>query len=417
MFLAESVGPLRSVTYRRFFIGQLTSAFGDGMVTVALAFAVLDVTGSTAALGWVLGIRSAFTIGALLLGGAVADRFSQRPVMIAADVLRFASQATLALLLFSGDAHLWSILVLYAVHGGCSGFFYPAVTALAPQLVPQSQLQQANALRWAADAAGGVAGPAVAGVILAAASPAWAIAGDSVTFATSAAALAMLSLPRTIRAQQAPLLRQLVEGWQAFASRSWLWIANIQAAATNALLGAPFFVAGPVIAHEHLGGAAAWGLIVAAGGVGELAGGVAALRLRPHRPMFVAALLFAGFAVPGALLALALPAWLVAATYLAASAGGIAGNVYWETTIQARIPGELLSRVTAYDWFSSLVAQPAGFAVAGVLVADAGATRGLATMIAAGSLICFVIPFLAPVRRLEALPAGGSLDPDGYIAP
>ena len=416
MFLGDSIAPLRSVTYRRFFIGQLTSAFGDGMVTVALAFAVLEVTGSTAALGWVLGIRSAFTIGALLLGGAVADRFSQRPVMIAADVARFASQATLALLLFSGDAHLWSILVLYASHGGCSGFFYPAVTALAPQLVPQSQLQQANALRWAADAAGGVVGPAVAGVILAAASPAWAIAGDSLTFAVSAAALAMLSLPRTMRAQEAPLLRQLVEGWQAFASRSWLWIANIQAAATNALLGAPFFVAGPVIAHEHLGGAAAWGLIVAAGGVGELAGGVAALRLRPHRPMFVAALLFAGFAVPGALLALALPAWLVAATYLAASAGGIAGNVYWETTIQARIPGELLSRVTAYDWFSSLVAQPAGFAVAGVLVADTGATRGLATMIAAGSLICFVIPFLAPVRRLEALPAGGSRDPGGVIA-
>jgi hypothetical protein len=128
--------------------------------------------------------------------------------------------------------------------------------------------------------------------------------------------------------------------------------------------------------------------------------------------MFVAALLFAVFAIPGALLALALPAWLVAAVYLAASAGGIAGNVLWETTIQARVPSELLSRVTAYDWFSSLVAQPAGFAVAGILVADAGATRGLATMVAAGSAICFVIPFLAPVRRLEALP-GRAAAPEG----
>jgi MFS family permease len=404
MTLVETFGPLRSATYRQFFTAHLTSAFGDGMVTVALAFAVLDVTGSTAALGWVLGIRSALTIAALLLGGTVADRFSQRPVMVVADVLRFASQAVLAALLFTGNAQLWHILVLYAVHGACSGFFYPAVSALAPQLVPQSQLQQANALRWAAEAAGNVAGPAVAGLILAAASPAWAIAGDSLTFVVSALALAMLSLPRTIRARDASLLRQLVEGWHAFASRSWLWIATIQAAATNALLGAPFFVAGPVIAREHLGGAAAWGLIVAAGGVGELAGGVAALRLRPHRPMFVATLLFAGFAIPGALLALALPAWLVAATYLAASAGGIAGNVYWETTIQARVPGELLSRVAAYDWFSSLVAQPAGFAAAGILVADIGATRGLASLVAVGAAICFVIPFLGPVRRVEALP-------------
>lgn len=408
MTLAETFGPLRSATYRRFFAGQLTSAFGDGMVTVALAFAVLDVTGSTSALGWVLGARAALTIAALLLGGALADRFSQRPVMVAADVVRCAGQATLAALLFTGSARLWQILVLYALHGACSGLFYPAVSSLAPQLVPQSQLQQANALRWAAEAAGGVGGPAVAGVVIAAASPAWAIAGDSATFAVSAAALALLALPKAIRGEEAPLLRQLVEGWQAFSSRSWLWIANIQAAATNALLGAPFFVAGPVIAREHLGGAGAWGLIVAAGGVGELAGGVAALRLRPRRPMFVAALLFATFAVPGALLALTLPAWLVAATYLAASAGGIAGNVYWETTIQAHVPAELLSRVTAYDWFSSLVAQPAGFAVAGILVADAGATRGLASMIAVGAAICFVIPFLAPVRRLEALPGPGA---------
>jgi MFS family permease len=404
MTLAETFGPLRSATYRQFFLGQLASAFGDGMVTVALAFAVLDVTGSTAALGWVLGTRAALTIAALLLGGAVADRWSQRPVMVAADVIRCGSQAILAGLLFAGAARLWQILLLYAVHGACSGFFDPAVSALAPQCGPESQLLQANALRWAADAAGGVVGPAAAGVVIAAASPAWAIAGDSVTFAVSAIALTLLALPRAIRVDEAPLLRQLVEGWQAFASRSWLWIANIQAAATNALLGAPFFVAGPVIAREHLGGAGAWGLIMAAGGVGELAGGVAALRVRPRRPMFVAALLFAVFAVPGALLALALPAWLVAATYLAASAGGIAGNVYWETTIQAHVPAELLSRVTAYDWFSSLVAQPAGCAVAGVLVADAGATRGLAGMVAVGAAVCLVMPFLSPVRRLEALP-------------
>ena len=68
-----------------------------------------------------------------------------------------------------------------------------------------------------------------------------------------------------------------------------------------------------------------------------------------------------------------MPAWLVAITYLAASAGGIAGNVYWETTLQAQVPNDLLSRVTAYDWFSSLAADPAGYAVTGILVAHFGA--------------------------------------------
>ncbi|HKV69400.1 MAG TPA: MFS transporter [Gaiellales bacterium] len=398
----DSLAPLRSVTYRRFFVGQLTSAFGDGMVArcARVRRARRDRVVGGAGMG--LGTRAAFTIAALLVGGAVADRFSQRPVMLAADIVRCASQAVLAALLFTGNAQLWQILVLYAIHGICTGLFYPSVSALSPQLVPQSQLQEANALRWAADAAGGVVGPAVAGIVLAASSPAWAIAIDSLTFACSAVALTLLVLPAMERAREAPLLRQLIEGWNEFRSRSWLWISTIQAAATNALLGAPFFVAGPIIAREHLGGAAAWGLIVAAGGVGNLAGGVAALHHRPRRPMFVATLLFATFAVPGALLALAVPAWIVAVTYLAASAGGIAGNVYWETTLQAQVPNDVLSRVTAYDWFSSLVADPAGYAVTGILVADVGATQGLATMIAAGAVISLVIPFLGPVRTLEA---------------
>jgi len=395
--------PLRSRSYRLFFAGQLASALGDGMVSVALAFAVLDVTGSVAALGLVLGTRSAFTILGLLLGGTVADRFSQRPVMVVADVTRCASQALLAGILFSGRAELWEIIVLYAIHGSCSALFYPAVAALAPQLVPTSQLQQANALRWVADAAGRVAGPAAAGVVVVAASPAWAIAADSLTFAASAAALAALPLASPVLVADASLVRQLVEGWREFASRSWLWVANIQAAATNGPLLAPFYVAGPLVARERLGGASAWGLILAAGGVGNLVGGVAALRLRPRRPMFTAALLFAGFAVPVALLALASPAWMIAAAALLASAGGIAGSVFWETTVQERVPAPVLSRVTAYDWFSSLVAQPAGFATAGVLVARLGAADGVWIMLAASCAVCFVIPWLPSLRNLHRL--------------
>src|ERR671937_233410 len=338
--------PLGSRTYRLFFAGQVASAVGDGMVSVALAFAVLQVTGSVAALGLVVGARSAFTILGLLLGGTVADRFSQRPVMVVADATRCASQALLAGLLFSGSARLWELVVLSAVHGSCSAFFYPAVTALALQLVQSSQLQQANALRWAADATGGVVGPAAAGLVVSSASPAWAIAGDSLTFAVSAATLAALPLAPAGRAADVSLIRQLVEGWREFASRPWLWTANIQAAATNGLLLAPFYVAGPFVSRERLGGPPAWGLILAA-------------------------------------------------------AGGIAGNVFWETTVQERVPAHALSRVTAYDWFSSLVAQPAGFATAGVLVDRLGGARAAWIMLAAGCAVCFVIPWAPSLRRIE----------------
>ena len=70
------------------------------------------------------------------------------------------------------------------------------------------------------------------------------------------------------------------------------------------------------------------------------------------------------------------------------------------------MPNDLLSRVTAYDWFSSLAADPAGYAVTGILVAHVGAARGLATMIAVGAVVTLVIPFLGPVRRLEAARPG-----------
>jgi MFS family permease len=176
----------------------------------------------------------------------IADRFSQRPVMIASDAVRFATQGVLAVLLFTDTATLWQIAVLYGIHGLCGACFMPARSGPAPQVVPAEDLQQANALRWATDAGGDIAGPALAGVIVAFGSPAWAVAVDSLTFLISTVTLAMLRLPSMEPVAAAPILHQLFEGWLEFSSRSWLWVSNIQAAVTNAVLLAPFFGIGPV---------------------------------------------------------------------------------------------------------------------------------------------------------------------------
>src|SRR3954447_15907410 len=113
---------LREREFRLVYGAQVVSLLGDGIIPVALAFAVLDLTDSATDLGLVLAARTLPMIGCLLAGGVVADRFSRRRVMIAADLVRFVSQAALGILLVTGSAELWQLAALQAVLGAASGF-------------------------------------------------------------------------------------------------------------------------------------------------------------------------------------------------------------------------------------------------------------------------------------------------------
>src|SRR2546427_8390351 len=129
------LGALDEKNFRLLFIGQSASFLGDGMVPVAISFAVLALTGSIRDLGFVFAARLLPLACFLLLGGVFADRLPKRRVMVGADLTRFVSQGLLAVLLLSGSARLWQVLALQAVHGTASAFFMPAVTGLVPQTV------------------------------------------------------------------------------------------------------------------------------------------------------------------------------------------------------------------------------------------------------------------------------------------
>jgi hypothetical protein len=365
------LGALQERQFRLFFIGQSTSLLGDGMVPVALAFAVLDLTGSVSDLGFVLAARAVPMIGFLLVGGVFADRLSRRAVMIGADLTRLGSQGLVAVLLLSGTAQLWHLLVLVAVGGAATAFFNPALTGLTPMIVSEERLQQANVLRGIAMGAGGIAGPAISGALVATVGPGWALAADASTFAVSAVFLAQLSLPPHERLPARPFLRDLLEGWDEVRSRTWLWMGLVVAGVAN-MAAAPFFVLGPAIAKASLGGAGAWALIVSAFSVGSFAGGLVAFRFRPRRPFLAAFLLYLPFGVPSALLALQPPAIVIAAGVCLSGAGLMLGNAIWETTLQQQIPRAVLSRVTAYDWFGSLALAPIGNAIVGPIALTIG---------------------------------------------
>src|SRR4051794_19293857 len=104
MRLGRSAAVLRERAFRRLFLGRATSLLGDGLVPVALAFAVLEVDGSPAALGIVLAARTVPFAGLLLVGGVVADRLPRQRLMVAADLLRAFAQGLIAILLIGGGA-------------------------------------------------------------------------------------------------------------------------------------------------------------------------------------------------------------------------------------------------------------------------------------------------------------------------
>jgi MFS family permease len=300
-------------------------------------------------------------------------------------------------------AEVWQLAALSAVTGSATAFFNPASTGLMPAVVSPARLQQANALRGLAMAAGQIAGPALAGVLVAGAGAGWALAVDAATFAVSVAFLLRLHVPPMARLVVRSLLADLREGWDTFRSLTWLW-TFVAAATIGNFVSAASGVLGPLVAKESLGGATAWALIVSALGVGSLAGGVLALHVQPRRPMLMATVPLFVFAAPLAMLALELPAVAIAGVSLLAGAGLMISNTVWETTLQRHVPAEALSRVSAYDWFGSLAFQPIGFAIWGPVAELSGVSTTLWVAFSIQIVTTTALLLVPSIRHLRSGP-------------
>lgn len=408
--VSKSFGALEERPFRLLWGGQALSDIGNAMLPVALAFAVLQVTGSLSDLGLVLAAALVPRVLFLLAGGVWADRLPRQVVMLGSDLVRALSQGALALLLLTGSARLWHLLIAAVVYGVAQAFFGPASTGLVPETVTAPRLQQANALVSLTRSTLNVAGPALAGILVAAFDPGWVFALDAATFVASAILLAALPLPRRARAgAREAFLAQLAEGWRELRARTWV-AASIAYFSVWNLAIAPFFVLGPFIALEQLDGASDWGLILAAGGVGAIAGSLVSLRFRPRRPLRAGYLIGTLTALEPLALVRPLPtAGIAAATAVAFGALTIS-NTLWLTALQEHVPREALSRVSAYDWMGSLVFMPIGYALAGPLSEAIGMDATLWTagaLLAGASLAILAFPSIRGVRRFDPGPDAG----------
>jgi len=402
----ELFGALRERRFRLLWLGQATSTLGDGLVPVALSFAVIGTLNRSAtALGVVLAAHILPLVLFVLAGGVWADRLPRQLVMLVSDVIRGAVQATMAVLLLTGAAELWHLVVLIAVYGTAEAFFQPAATGLVPATISPQRLQQANALLGLSRSMAFVVGPAVAGVIAATTNPGIVFVVDAATFAVSATSLALLRLPRSRReGERHSFLADLKGGWHELVTHTWLWVIVVWASTFLCLVIAPFLTLGPVIAKESLGGAAAWGIIAAGWGAGSLGGGLLALRWKPARPMLVCTIFTLPIAPAVALLALRAPAPVIAVAQAVGGLGmGLFGAV-WQTTLQQHVREDALSRVSAWDWMGSFAFLPLGFILAGPVSRAIGISTTL--WISVGYLIVstlavLLVPSVRNLRRLD----------------
>ncbi len=394
-FVGQRLGVLRRERdCRIFFTGYTASLTGSSMVPVALSFAVLKQGHGSGAVGAVLAAETVPLAALLLLGGVVADRLPRRAVMIASDLLRLASETCLAILLLTGRPPVLLIMALASILGIGQAFFNPALTGFVPQIASAENLQDANALSGLAKAAARVAGPGIAGVLIATVGSGAAVAVDAATAAISLVCLLLLRPRPAERARSEPMLRQLAAGWTGFRERTWLWTIVTQGGLAQLFTFAPFLVIGSTM-FSHGSGSAAWGAILAADGVGGLLGAVYAMRLRPAHPLMPALIGSLGLGGTPALLAFRAPLWLLLAGSLVSGVGVALFLSLFDTVVQRNVPDALLSRVSAYNWLGTIALSPVGYALAGPAAHAAGSSAVLlfgSAFMVASTLILLAVP-------------------------
>jgi MFS family permease len=406
---------MRSRNFRLLLACDVTNGIGTAVATVAIPFAVLAIGGSAADVGWVATAALVPMIAFLLLGGVAGDRFARHKVMMAANATQGAAQAVAAILMLTGTARIWELLVLAAVRGMGLGFYYPASQGLLPQTVPENDRAQANALARTGRNGAGITGASLGGILVGLAGPGWGLAVDAISFAIATALRAGMRFPALPAVRGESTLHQLRVGWREFLARRWLWVIVLTFTLMTAVTSGTINVLGPVVADAQLGGARSWGLIVASYGLGAVLGGLVMMRYRPQRMLLVAMTAAGVFAILLFALAVPLAVPLIMAAALLVGLSSEVFMVNWVTTMQQEIPHDLMSRLSSFDAFGSFALAPVGVAVAGPLATSFGTSPVLVAgglVIVGVTLPVLLVPEVRQMRRRAPTvsPADGAAD-------
>jgi MFS family permease len=381
--LLVDVGLLRRRReFRLLTLGQVVSLLGSQMTFVALPVQCYALTGSTAAVG-ALGIAEFLPILALaLVGGALADAFDRRRLIALAEAAALVVALGLLANALSDRPALWVLFAGAALTAGADAIRRPPLDALEPRLVARDELKAAAALKSGLWNLAAMAGPALAGVLIAARGVGLAYAVDAATFAVALGTLAAIRTPPPAPDAPAPSLRGVLDGLRYARSRPEL-IGTYVVDMNAMFFGMPLAVF-PALA-ARLGQPAAVGLLYAAPAAGALVASISSgwtARLHRHGKAVVLAAAAWGIAI----VAFGLAPWLWLAVVCLAAAGaadevsGLFRGVMWNETI----PDALRGRLAGVEMLSWSSGPTLGTAEAGA----AAALVGLRASVVAGGVLC-----------------------------
>jgi len=395
--MRERLRVLRHHDFRNLWLAQSTNALGDGVVTVALALFVTDLTDNPTEVGIVLGAQLFPMLAFLLIGGVWADRLPRARVMLTADIARAALHGLLAVLIFSDTVEIWHLVVIEACFGTSAAFAIPAYFGLVPRTVPDEELQEAQALSSFTFNFAELTGPAIATALVLGLGAGWAFLLDAGTFVVSALLLTRVRGSDTPPApsERRTLLGELGEGFREVRSRPWMWVTVAVFALAVPLGYAPLYVLGPTLAEETYNSAAVFGVVTAAYGAGALIGAVIGFRWRPTRPMLAAFAVISVWPVMIVAFAVGAPVVVVVPLAVATGMGFALFDVFWDTTMAEQIPPDRLSRASAWEWMGSLLLLPVGYLAAGPL-ADA---TSIETVLVGGAILTAAVLSLGVLPR------------------
>jgi MFS family permease len=393
-------GPLRHPNFRWFFFGETINTAGSSMSRLALAFAVLHIDNSPTALGLVVASWSVPMVAFMLIGGALADRLPRALVLRGCNLIEGVVQLTSALLVLTGTAQIWHLVVLQFLGGSAVAVSYPAFHGMVPILLPEADRKAAYLLLGQAQSALQVLGPTVAGIIVAVSSPGWALLVDAATFFVAAVFLTLLKLPVNARPDAGDsVLADLRAGWSFARSLGWVLPVASLSLVFNAVSSGAINVLGPVIAKATVG-ADGWGLARSAEALGLFAFTFVLARVTIRRPLLACQYGFLAMAAPMIALAFAAQVLPLSAAFLVSGCGLCLINLAWNLTVQEKVPEAMLSRIMAIDGFFSFVAIPLGQVAIGPASAWFG-TQDVQLGAAAIMLVTFLIGATRPaIRRL-----------------
>ena len=399
---ARVLQAFRSRDFRLLWTGQAISLLGDAAFIVALGWRTFTLTGSARSLGYVLTLQGVGMLSTVLVGGALADRYNRRTLMLVSDVARFGIIGVLVAIDASGHLSIGILCGLAFAEGLATGFFTPALGGLVPVVVAEPDLGSANALIGIARQASYLVGPSVAAVV-------YGLSGSTVVFAFNAvsylASFAFVWATRPARAEPAEsegTFREIWAGIRYVSSIPWLWVTISLFSVVLMFQWASIQVLTPKLVREHFNlGVGAYGLIFSTIGAGMIVGAVSFAQWNPRRRRGLLSYLI--WMLNSALvIVFALSPWFplsLVASFLRGACIGF-GVAVWETMLMELVPRHMLSRVVSLDWFGSLGLTPFGLLLA-------GAVSGLAapgTLIALGALISLcLVAFGLTFRQIREI--------------